>query len=112
MTSSPERVMIVVGAPPENVTAVLDAISGAGGGIVGDYTHCAFANPGEGRFKPSAEAHPHVGDRETINRVPEVRIETFCERRLAKQVAQAIRAAHPYEEPVIYIVPLLSEDDL
>ena len=109
---NPERVMIVVGVPPQHVPAVLDAISGAGGGIVGEYTHCAFVNTGEGRLKPSAQANPNVGDREAINTVTEARIETFCERSMAKRVAQAIRSAHPYEEPVIYIIPLLSEADL
>jgi hypothetical protein len=44
--------------------------------------------------------------------VEEVRIETFCDRDRAKAVVAAIRAAHPYEEPVIYLLPLLDEADL
>ncbi len=107
-----QRVMIVVGTPSDSVEAVLEAIAGAGGGVVGNYTHCAYTNAGQGRFKPGAEANPAVGARETINSVDETRIETFCDRDRAKAVAQAIRAAHPYEEPVIYIVPLLDEADL
>jgi hypothetical protein len=75
-----QRVQIVVGVPPEHVGAVLDAISSAGGGIIGNYTHCAFTSGGEGRFKPNAAANPHVGEKQTINAVPETRIETFCER--------------------------------
>jgi len=110
--SQPERVLIITGVPPEHADAVLDAISSAGGGIVGEYTHCAFMNVGTGRFKPSTAANPNVGQRDTINSVPEARIETFCDRAVAKQVVSAIREAHPYEEVVIYIVPLLSEDDL
>jgi hypothetical protein len=104
--------MIVVAAPAEAVERVLDAISSAGGGIIGEYTHCAYTNPGTGRFKPSAAANPHVGQRGEINAVDEVRIETFCDRSVAKAVVAAIRAAHPYEEPVIYLIPLLSEDEL
>ena len=107
-----DQVMIVVGTPPEHVEAILDGIASAGGGIVGNYTHCAYTNAGQGRFKPGAEANPAVGARETINSVDEVRIETFCARDRARAVVQAIRAAHPYEVPVIYIVPLLDEADL
>lgn len=107
-----ERIMIVTTTPPGAVEKVLDAISAAGGGIIGHYTHCAYTNPGLGRFKPSAEANPHVGAKEQINAVDEVRIETFCERRVAKAVVAAIRRAHPYEEPVIYLIPLLSEADV
>ncbi|GAB4575999.1 MAG: NIF3 1 [Anaerolineae bacterium] len=107
-----ERVMIVVTVPPDAVDAVLDAIAGAGGGVIGNYTHCAFTSAGAGRFKPEAGATPHVGAVEEINSVDEVRIETFAGRAQAKAVVAAIRAAHPYEEPVIYIIPLLSEEEL
>lgn len=104
--------MIVVTTPAEAVDLILDAIAAAGGGVIGDYTRCAFTNPGTGHFKPSAVANPHLGTKEYINTVDEVRIETFCDRSIAKAVLQAIRAAHPYEEPVIHLLPLLSESDL
>ncbi|GAB5493586.1 MAG: hypothetical protein Phog2KO_38010 [Phototrophicaceae bacterium] len=107
-----EKIMIVTGVSPDGVDPILEAIASAGGGIVGDYTHCAFTNDGFGRFKPSTSAQPHVGDIDAVNKEAEVRIETFCPRAIGKQVVQAIREAHPYEEPVIYIIPLLSEDDL
>jgi hypothetical protein len=107
-----ERLMIVVGVPPEHAEKLLDAISAAGGGVIGQYTHCAFTNPGKGQFKPSSAANPHIGAREQLNAVDEMRIETFCDRSVAKAVVAAIRAAHPYEEPVIYLIPLLDESEL
>ena len=106
------KVMIVVGAPHPYVDQILDAIASAGGSILGDYTHCAFTNTGQGQFKPGAGAHPHTGEKERLNRVDETRIETFCDLDRARAVVQTIRAAHPYEEPVIYLIPLLSEDEL
>jgi hypothetical protein len=109
---SAERVMIIVGTPAEAVEQILDAIAAAGGGVIGQYTHCAFTISGLGHFRPAEQADPHIGLIGHINRVDEVRIETFCDRRQARAVAQAIRQAHPYEEPVIYIIPLLSEDRL
>jgi hypothetical protein len=107
-----QQVLIVVTVPPDNVEVLLEAISAAGGGIVGDYTHCAYSSAGTGRFKPSAAAKPNLGAKSTINTVEEHRIETFCDRQQAKAVVAAIRAAHPYEEPVIYVIPLLAEADL
>ena len=106
------RLMIVVTVTPDAMDNVLDAIASAGGGILGNYTHCAFTSPGTGRFKPSAQANPHIGTKEAINAVDEVRIETFCGRAVAKQVVAAIRQAHPYEEPVIYVIPLVNEEEL
>ena len=107
-----KRVYIATGVPEDSVQDVLNAIADAGGGVIGDYTHCAFTNAGLGRFKPSAGANPHVGTVESINAVDEWRIETFCERGVARQVVASIKQAHPYEEPVVYILPLLDEEDL
>lgn len=106
------EIMIVVTTPPASVDALLEAISSAGGGNIGHYTHCAFTSSGQGHFKPDAVASPHIGTLEQVNAVDEVRIESFCSRAAARAVVQAIRAAHPYEEPVIFIIPLLSEADL
>jgi hypothetical protein len=105
-------IMIVVGVPPEHADRVMDAISSAGGGIVGNYTHCGYLSAGFGQFKPNASASTAVGAKNEINRVEETRIETFCDRAQARAVVEAIRGAHPYEEPVIYLIPLLAEDDL
>lgn len=109
---SSSQIMIVVGVPAEDTYRVLDAISAAGGGVVGKLYTCAFMNDGIGRFKPNSAANPHLGKKGEINAVEETRIETFCDRNVAKEVIAAIRDAHPYEEPAIYLIPLLSEDDL
>jgi hypothetical protein len=105
------RVQIVVGVPHTHLYALLDAMAAAGAGQLGEYTHCSYANEGVGRFKPSAAANPALGAKETINEVPEVRVETICAREKVKQVIAAIRAAHPYEEPMLYLIPLLNEAD-
>jgi hypothetical protein len=103
---------IVTTVPEANLEAVLSAISAAGGGIIGHYTHCAFTNAGVGRFKPDESANPHVGAVGGINAEPEWRIETFCDRDIARAVMDAIRQAHPYEEPVVYVMPLLDPANL
>lgn len=69
--------MIVTGTSPNEVDAMLDAISAAG-------AHCAITNAGHGRFKPSELAKPHVGEANAINKVDEIRIETFCDRVIVK----------------------------
>lgn len=112
MANLSPQIQIIVGVPPEHVGAVLDAIAQAGGGSLGEYTHCAYTSMGKGRFKPSSAANPAVGEKGEINEVDEVRVETFCSRDIAKQVVAAIRAAHPYEVPMIYLLPVLSLDDL
>jgi hypothetical protein len=104
--------MIVFGVPTEHLEAVLEAMAAAGAGVIGQYTHCSYTSEGLGRFKPGAAANPAYGARQQINTVPETRVETFCARDRAKAVITAIRQAHPYEEPVIYLIPLLDENAL
>ncbi len=106
------KVQIVFTVSRDDLPPVLKAMGEAGAGVLGEYTFCSFAAEGVGRFLPGEGAAPHVGDVGEINAEAEVRVETFCERDKAKAVVGAITAAHPYEEPVIYIIPLLSEDDL
>jgi len=107
-----DRVQIVFTVPEANLPSVLRAMGEAGAGKVGEYTFCSFAVDGTGRFRASEAANPTVGRTGAINTEPEIRVETFCTRAEAKPVVAAIRNAHPYEEPVVYIIPLLSEDDL
>ena len=107
-----DYVMIVVSVPSQHVDTLLQAIALAGGGELGNYTDVAGIAASEGRFRPNAAANPRIGEKETINHVPELRIETFCLRERAGAVVDALRKAHPYEEPVIYVLPMVSEDDL
>jgi hypothetical protein len=112
MASTMQGVQIVFGVPEGHLSKVLDAMAAAGAGVIGEYTHCSFSNAGVGRFKPSAAANPALGERGQINEEAEVRVETFCSYAQAKAIVQAIRAAHPYEEPVIYAIPLLDVDTM
>jgi hypothetical protein len=107
-----KKVQIVVGVPTSHLHAVLDAMAEAGAGVLGNYTHCAYISQGIGRFKPNESANPAVGEREQVNEVEEWRIETLCLSDKLKQVMAAIRKAHPYEEPMLYLIPLLDEADV
>jgi hypothetical protein len=110
MTS--ECILLVVTVPVSHLYDVLSAMAEAGAGVIGEYTHCAYYAPGTGRFRPGENANPTIGTRTEITEVDEYRIEAQCPRSSAKAVCQAIRAAHPYEEPVFYLIPLLEEDEL
>ncbi len=107
-----EYIQIVVTVPTAHLRDILDALASAGAGALGNYSCCSYASVGTGRFKPNDAAHPAVGERGQINEVEEMRVETICPRDRAKAVVAAIRAAHPYEVPVIYLIPLLDEGEL
>ena len=92
---------IAVTVPENDADALREAIAAAGGGKVGNYTHCSFSVKGTGRFKPGVNANPAIGSIGNLEVVAEERIEVNCDEGSLDDVLDAIRDAHPYEEPAI-----------
>jgi hypothetical protein len=107
-----EIVKIVTFVPETHADIVREAIGNAGGGHIGNYTHCTFSVKGVGRFKPGEGAHPTTGAIGRLESVQEEKIEFVCERVLAKKVMEAIRRVHPYEEVPFDVYPLISETEI
>lgn len=106
------RVKIITTAPIKYADKIRKALGEAGAGKIGDYSFCSFSIIGTGRFKPSANANPHIGEVNKLEAVEEEQVEVICDRANAKQIIIALRKVHPYEEPVVDVVPLLSEEEL
>lgn len=90
----------------DDVTRVLDALAGAGAGQVGDYSHCAWRTEGTGQFLPRDGAHPAIGRVGQLERVAETRVELVLPRSRRRAVLEALRTAHPYEEPAFDLLEL------
>jgi dinuclear metal center YbgI/SA1388 family protein len=88
------------------ITAVHDALSAAGAGSIGDYSHCSFATAGTGQFKPLEGAHPTIGQVGRLERVAETRLEMVLPRGKRAAVVAALRDSHPYEEPAFDVLEL------
>ncbi|HSX07447.1 MAG TPA: hypothetical protein VLG11_00985 [Candidatus Saccharimonadales bacterium] len=107
-----KRVRITTTIPAENADALREALGKAGAGVLGDYSFCSFTVTGQGRFKPSKDANPHIGEANKLEVVEEEQISVDCDLQGARHIVAALRQAHPYEEPLIDIVPLIDEGDL
>lgn len=106
---------IVTFVPHADANRVVDALAEAGAGAIGDYSRCAFLTGGTGTFTPGDAAHPTIGERGKAEVVDETRIEMVLEPRRRTAVIEALRAAHPYEEPafdVLATVPLPTDQGL
>lgn len=97
---------VVVTVPEGEADKLREAIGSAGGGKVGNYTHCSFSVKGTGRFLPVDGAEPTIGQVGQLEAVTEERIEVTCDSENVKAVIIAIREAHSYEEPVIDVYEL------
>lgn len=103
-------VKIVVFVPLSHTDTVRQAMGDAGAGIIGNYSHCTFSSKGRGRYMPREGANPAIGEVGKFEEVEEERIETVCPKSRAKEIIEAIKKVHPYEEVAFDIYPLVSLD--
>lgn len=89
----------VVYVPASHTAAVREALFAAGGGRIGDYSHCCWTTSGVGQFLPHEGAAPAIGSVGAVEQVAEDRVEMVAPSRSRGGVLAALRAAHPYEEP-------------
>lgn len=106
------KVKIVTFVPVEDADKVREALGNAGAGQIGEYSSCSYSVLGKGRFIPSDNTNPHIGQSGVAEVVEEERIEVECHRSNAKAIIQAMKSAHPYEEVAFDIYPLFEESEL
>jgi dinuclear metal center YbgI/SA1388 family protein len=100
---------VVVFVPHHAADQVVDAMAEAGAGRIGEYNRCAWTTPGTGTFVPSGRAQPFVGTAGRREHVDETRVEMVLPRTSRLAVVEALRAAHPYEEPAFDVLELASD---
>lgn len=96
----------VVYVPLDYANQVRNAVSEAGAGWIGNYSHCTFQTKGEGTFKPLEGTNPFIGSEKKLEKVDEVRMETIVKQKDLKDVISAMKKAHPYEEAAFDIFPM------
>lgn len=99
-------VKLAVFVPAADVENVRNAVSEAGAGWIGNYSHCTFMTSGIGTFKPLEGTKPYIGKSGNTERVDEVKLETILAADSLNNVIQAMLKAHPYEEVAYDLYPL------
>jgi len=97
---------LTVFVPESHREAVFVAMSAAGAGHIGDYSHCSFYSTGQGTFMPLAGSKPYLGRVGEITSVEEARLEMIVPERRLPLVVKALKAAHPYEEVAYDVIAL------
>ena len=95
--------------PVSSLEAVKSAVFAAGAGRIGNYDHCCWQVQGQGQFRPLEGSNPILGKQGEIEQVTEYRVEMVCEARAIAAVVQALKEAHPYEEPAWHVLEMVTE---
>lgn len=97
--------------PNESVRDVESKLSSYGIGSQGNYSECFYKLQGEGQFRPTAAANPHIGKAGELTTVNEVVIETMVNDIPKEKIEAIVHEIHPYEEPVFDLYRLNKQED-
>lgn len=92
--------------PESHLNVLHEALRKAGAGHIGKYDSCISYTHTMGRWRPLEDAAPYIGTVGEVSEEPEVKVEAYCPAEKAEEVLAAAVAVHPYEQPVISVIPL------
>ena len=103
------EVKIEVYLPAEHLETLRIALRNAGAGVLGNYDNVFSTTEVTGHWRPLEGANPFQGKLGKIEIASEIKLEINCHRNHVSAVLQANRTVHPYEEPLIRVIPLLNQ---
>lgn len=96
--------MLSVYVPSTFSETLKDGLFSAGAGAIGNYDQCSFSVSGTGTFRPLNGSNPFSGSIGERSHEDEVRIEVIYPEYAERNILQAMRQNHPYEEIAYNIV--------
>ena len=112
VTNTETLYKLAVYVPNTHVDKVKNALSDAGAGHIGNYSHCSFSSQGIGSFKPLDNANPYIGSLGEVELVEEVKIETIVPNKTLGGGISSMIKAHPYEEVAYDIYKLENKENI
>lgn len=92
--------------PETHLPALQRALQEVDAGHIGSYDCCLSYSPVTGCWRPLAGTSPYLGTAGEISSEPELKVEVTCLTERADLTVDAVKGIHPYEEPVINVIPL------
>ncbi|MCX8011024.1 MAG: Nif3-like dinuclear metal center hexameric protein [Ignavibacteria bacterium] len=104
------QLKLITFIPKEYVQKLISALSEAGAGIIGEYSHCSYRTIGIGTLKGSEASNPRTGKRGKFEEVEEYKLEMVLDKWKLNSALKVLYQNHPYEEPAIDIIPLANKN--
>ncbi len=92
--------------PASHLDAVKAALQEVDAGHIGNYDSCLACSTVRSTWRPLAGARPYTGTPGTVSEEVEIKVEVNVKRDSLNDTVAAIRRVHPYEEPLINVIPL------
>lgn len=96
--------------PKEYVLQLRNALNQTGAlTFDGVYDYCMAVSKVRGSWRPLDGANPYLGEAGEICEAEEAKIEFTCGEEVYKTAVETIKKVHPYEKPVINVIPLIGD---
>ncbi len=102
---------LIVYVPANDAEKLKNALFDAGAGRYAHYDRCSWESRGIGQFRPLEGANPAIGTHDVVEKVEEIKIETVCTAENLRNVLEALKSAHPYEEPAYGVMEMKTIGD-
>ena len=97
---------LIVYVPSQHIDTLDKALFAQGAGGIGDYTECCFRINGQGTFKANNQANPVIGEKGKREFVDEIRAEYLVRNTNLREVVNAMKEVHPYEQVAYEIIAI------
>lgn len=92
--------------PPSHLEVLQKALQEVDAGHIGNYDSCMSVSPVTGYWRPLDGCNPYIGTNGEISCEPELKVEVTVYTENVDKTIEVVKAVHPYEEPVINVIPL------
>ena len=92
--------------PETHLEPLRQALLSVDAGHIGNYDGCLSYSRVTGCWRALEGTTPYIGQEGEFRTEPELKVEVTCRTERVEETLEAIRAVHPYEEPVINVIPL------
>jgi len=93
--------------PKTHLDKLKDILLEVDAGHVGQYRGCLSYSKVNGMWIPLDSAKPYLGEVEKPSNEIEYKVEVAVKSQNLDKTINAIRIVHPYETPIIYVIPLM-----
>lgn len=90
--------------PESHFTELRAALQSVDAGHIGRYDSCLSYSKVTGTWHPLAGTDPYIGEEGQISEEEELKVEVTVKGERLEETLAAVKAVHPYEEPVINVI--------
>ena len=102
-----EYCKIEIFIPETHLEILQTTLRNCGAGHIGKYDSCMSYSHVIGTWRPLEGTRPYSGVIGEVSTEDEIKAEVTCSVEELDGVIEAVKKIHPYEEPVINVIPLL-----